>query len=244
MSVRKLWLCCLTVALLVFNLQSRATPVIRVGINSSYAPFESVDDRGRLAGFDIDLVNAWARTQGVAIKFVNLPWPRLLESLEAGRVDMVVSAVAISPERLRRFDFSRPYFQEPQVLLLPVASRREEPKTLAAVGVLAGSSGIDWLARQGVRPAAMKLFDGVPPMVAALKAGDIDGAFGDLHALRRAAAHEASLRMVIRPQYGRDDYAFVVKKGNRALLERANRGLEALEARGGIERLRRAYPGL
>lgn len=244
MILRKLLSFFLPFALAAASLTVCAAPPLRVGINSSYAPFEAVDDHGRLSGFDIDLVNAWARSQGVTVKFVNLPWPNLLPALEAGRVDMVVSAVAVTPQRLQRFDFSRPYYHEAQVLLLPRTSRHEDPRSLTAIGVLSGSSGIGWLSRQGVRAEAMKLYDGVPPMVADLKSGAIDGVFGDLHALRRAAASDAALRMVSKPQYGQDAYAFVVKKGNRALLDRANRGLDALEKGRVIDKLRQAYPGL
>lgn len=244
MFFRRMIVLVLSLGLLAFAAPARCAPPVRVGINSSYAPFESVDDHGRLSGFDIDLVNAWARTQGLTVKFVNLPWPSLLAALESGRVDMIVSAVAVTPERQKRFDFSRPYYHEPQVLLLPATTRREDPRQLGAIGVLSGSSGIGWLARLGVRPSAMKPYDGVPPMVADLKAGEIDGVFGDLHALRRVAASDASLRLVMRPQYGQDAYAFVVRKGNRALLDRANTGLQQLENARVIERLRRAYPGL
>jgi polar amino acid transport system substrate-binding protein len=244
MNVHKGFVFFLTLLLVFAGLPARAAVLVRVGINASYAPFESVDDSGRLSGFDIDLVNAWARAEGVTVKFVNLPWPNLLASLESGRVDMIVSAVAVTPERQRRFDFSVPYYFEPQVLLVPTAAQHDDPRELASIGALAGSSALDWLARLGVRPAALQRYDGVPPMLADLRSGAIDGVFGDLHALRRAVATDASLRVISKPQYGRDAYAFVVKKGNRAMLDRANAGLRMLRQSGGIDRLLHAYPGL
>lgn len=237
------WLTGLCLALLLgLAGAARAAPAVRVGINASYAPFETVDDRGRLSGFDIDLVNAWSQQQKVPVKFVNLAWPQLLDALAEGRVDMVVSAVAVTPARRARFAFSRPYYYEPQVLLLPADGRQEDPRRLSSIGVLAGSSAEGWLARLGVRSGALERYDGLPPMMADLRAGRIDAAFGDAHALRRAAV--GGLRLVSRPQFGQDAYAFVLRKNDRALLARADAGIAALLADGTVERLRHRYPGL
>lgn len=222
----------------------QAAQPIRVGINASYPPFETVDDHGRLSGFDIDLVNAWAQNQRVQVKFVNLPWTRLLDSLSQGRVDMVVSAVAVTPERSRRFHFSRAYYHEPQVLLLPVQNRVDDPAALSSIGVLNGSSSLNWLLRMKLKPDTIQGFDGVPPMISDLRSGKIQAAFGDQHAMRRAAAGDTSLRVVHKPAFGQDAYAFVVRKGQPGLLDQANRGLAALEANGALARLKQAYPGL
>ncbi|WP_215777334.1 transporter substrate-binding domain-containing protein [Paludibacterium sp. B53371] len=221
-----------------------AAGVVRVGINASYAPFESVDDHGRLSGFDIDVVNAWAKTQGKSVKLVNLAWPMLLPALTEGRVDMVVSAVAITPARQQHFDFSRPYFYEPQVLLIPARGGRTDPRSIESIGVLADSSAIGWLQRLGVPAAALRLYPGLPPMLADLKSGDVHAIFGDLHALRRADAEDPSLRLISRPSFGQDAYAFVVRKGDHALLAAANDGLARMQADGTLARLRKAWPGL
>jgi ABC-type amino acid transport substrate-binding protein len=223
---------------------SSAAAVIRVGINASYPPFETVDDHGRLSGFDIDLVNAWAKNQGVQVKFVNLAWPHLLESLTQGRVDMVVSAVAVTAERSKAFAFSRPYYYEPQVMVLSAGRRVQDPRSLTSVGVLSGSSSLVWLTRLKLRSDAVKLYDGLPPMISDLSAGKIQAAFGDQHAMRRVSASDPNLHQLSQPEFGQDAYAFVVRKGQRALLERANKGLAALETSGTLARLKLAYPGL
>ncbi|TDR77906.1 transporter substrate-binding domain-containing protein [Paludibacterium purpuratum] len=221
-----------------------AAGVVRVGINASYAPFESVDDHGRLSGFDIDVVTAWAKTQGVTVKLVNLPWPQLLGALSDGRVDMVVSAVADTPERRARFELSQPYHYEPQVLLVPAHGGKDDVRAIDGIGVLIDSSAIGWLRRLRVPDAALRRYNGLPPMLADLKAGDLQGAFGDLHVLRRASAGDPSLRLVSRPDFGQDAYVFVVRKGDRALLTQANQGLARMTADGTLKRLHQSWPGL
>ena len=62
--------------------------------------------------------------------------------------------------------------------------------------------------------------------------------------MRRASASDTSLRLVHKPAFGQDAYAFAVRKGNQRLLERANRGLSALETSGVLAHLKLRYPGL
>ena len=81
-------------------------------------------------------------------------------------------------------------------------------------------------------------------MMAALRTGDLQAAFGDLHAMQSASAMDPSLRIVHKPAFGQDAYVFVVRKGDHALLDQANRGLAALDASGQLARLKQSYPGL
>ena len=157
---------------------------------------------------------------------------------------MVVSAIAVTPERQQSFSFSRPYYYEPQVLLRPAASREDDPRALSAIGVLTGSSALGWLSRLGVRPAAMQLYDGLPPMIVDLRHGTIQAAFGDAHAMFQASNGDPSLRVVRKPAFGQDAYAFVLRKDEPALLAQTNHGLAALQSAGTINKLRLSYPGL
>ena len=117
--------------LLLLSVSVNASEVIRVGINSSYPPFETVDDQGHLSGFDIDLVNAWAQNQGVQVKFVNLPWPRLLESLSQGRVDMR----NVSPHRYRSAYLLKLHLQEQENNMRASLNSSERQRFAPAVQV-------------------------------------------------------------------------------------------------------------
>src|SRR5262245_44722941 len=73
-----------------------AVAAITVGVNAEFKPFVYVDDAGRLAGFDIDLMNALGKAGGFEIGFVDLPFEQVLDRVAAGEVDAAIGAITIT----------------------------------------------------------------------------------------------------------------------------------------------------
>jgi polar amino acid transport system substrate-binding protein len=57
----------------------------------------------------VDLVEILADSMGVKAKLVVLPFPDLLPALQKGEIDMIVSGMAITPERNTKVAFVGPY---------------------------------------------------------------------------------------------------------------------------------------
>ncbi len=92
--------------------------LLRVGMDASFPPFEYVDEEGNLVGYDVDLAREIAERLGVEPQFIaNLPYDGLYEALDAGRVDVVISALYVDPTRGAAF--TPPYFNAGQVLAVP-----------------------------------------------------------------------------------------------------------------------------
>lgn len=81
-----------------------------------WPPMEYMED-GILKGMETDLISAVVKNMGCAIKFKEMPWKRLLYSVETGRIDMVASASKTS-EREQWAYFSDPYRQDKRVLFV------------------------------------------------------------------------------------------------------------------------------
>lgn len=88
-----------------------------IGTSGDYPPFSAKSKTGKLMGFDVDLAGAVAGSMGVKAKIVQVPQSDLLQSLEAGKIDMVISAMTITPKRNLKFAFAGPYFLSGQALL-------------------------------------------------------------------------------------------------------------------------------
>ena len=69
------------------------------------------DGDGRWRGMSVDLWTGIAQALGRDFEFVPLPFPDVLPSLEAGRVDVAVGALTMTPEREARIDFTHPFYQ-------------------------------------------------------------------------------------------------------------------------------------
>lgn len=85
-----------------------ATRVLVVGTKAA-APFSMADSAGRWTGLSHELWREAAARLGVRYELRELPLDALLDSVAAGRLDAVVAAVTITPERERRLDFSHPF---------------------------------------------------------------------------------------------------------------------------------------
>ncbi len=93
-----------------------------VGSSGDYPPLTARAKDGALIGMDIDLANAIAAAMGVRVRIVQVPFSKLLDSLQAGRIDMIISCMTMSPERNLKFAFVGPYMVSGQSLLMTQAT--------------------------------------------------------------------------------------------------------------------------
>jgi polar amino acid transport system substrate-binding protein len=82
---------------------------LRVGVSGSQPPFNVENRSGELMGLEIDLARMLAGAFDVEARFVERPFGELLAALDAGEVDIVMSGMAITPERSVRYEFVGPY---------------------------------------------------------------------------------------------------------------------------------------
>jgi len=92
--------------------------VIRVGY-AVEAPYAFLDARGELTGEEIELARIVVKGLGIPrIEWRQTEFESLLSQLEAGRFDVIVAGMYITPERARRARFSEPTFHVRQALLV------------------------------------------------------------------------------------------------------------------------------
>ena len=75
----------------------------------TWAPWTYHDESDNLVGYDVEVATKIAEKLGVEPKFVEGEWDGLLAGLDAGRYDIMVNGVDITPERAEKYDFSTPY---------------------------------------------------------------------------------------------------------------------------------------
>lgn len=89
------------------SIQSRGELVL--GTAASMPPLNMTAKDGEVIGFEIDVARAMAESMGVDIRVQTMPFSELLPALEAGRVDMVMSGMTMTPQRNLRAAFVGPY---------------------------------------------------------------------------------------------------------------------------------------
>lgn len=96
----------------------KAKGVLRFGTDATYPPFESVDKDGKIVGFDIDVGNEVARRMGLKAEFINTAWDGIFMALNAKHFDVIISSVSITEKRQEAYDFSTPYKDSSQIVVV------------------------------------------------------------------------------------------------------------------------------
>lgn len=96
----------------------KSSGVLVVGISFPYPPMIFLDERGNFSGIDADIIREVASDLGVEVKFKNFVWEGFFYALIEERVDVIISAITILPERAEFMLFSRPYFVSGQIIVV------------------------------------------------------------------------------------------------------------------------------
>jgi ABC-type amino acid transport substrate-binding protein len=90
--------------------QIHASGILRVCIWPEYYAITYRNPKsGQLSGIDIDMAQAFAHDLGVGVQFIDSSFASLSANLETDVCDIAMHAVAVTPERQARLDFSAPY---------------------------------------------------------------------------------------------------------------------------------------
>jgi ABC-type amino acid transport substrate-binding protein/predicted Ser/Thr protein kinase len=88
----------------------RATGRLVIGVNVPYAPNEFKNSDGQIVGFDVDVMNATAKTLGLAPDYRETAFESIIPSVQGGQFNVGMSSLTDTAERQSTVDFVT-YFQ-------------------------------------------------------------------------------------------------------------------------------------
>ncbi len=236
---------------------------IRVCFEAGYPPFEMIGKRSGLrerslrpaderkggqttsfGGFDIDLARLMARELGVDFAPVNTRWTSIIPSLTLGRCDIIISGMSVTEDRARRVDFSDPYMNVGQTVLLnrkhvgAVASYRDLDDPAYKVASKPGTTG-EAAVQRFLPKAAYVPFDTESGAAAAVVAGAVDAFVYDAPFHATFVARNGAEDVVFLDEPFTDEaVAFAIRKNDPGFLTWLNAFLEKIRADGRYDRIR------
>lgn len=209
---------------------------LRVGSDLAFAPFEFIEDNEE-TGFDIELMDELAGRLDLETDYVDASFDTLLTQLSGGEFDAAIAAITITEERQEAVDFTDPYFEATQALVVPEGSEIADEADVGGqdVGAQAGTTGLDY-AKENFTEATITEFDQYPGAFTALEADQIDAVIADLPAADEAVRDRDALTIATEIDTG-EQYGIAVQPGNDALREALNGALEEVIDDGTYEEL-------
>lgn len=219
-----------------------ATGELRVGLSGNQPPFNMTTLQNEIIGLEPALANVLASNLGVEAKLVVRPFGELLDALEAGEVDVVMSGMTINPERNLRVAFVGPYYVSGKTLLTKSATlaAMTDVKQLnqpnARYAVLAGSTS-ERFVRRFLSLAQMTPTPTTDEAVALLLAGDVDAVMADLEtAVVAEMRHPDAGLHVLRRPFTVEPIGIAVPPDEPLLQNLLENYLDALERTGALDR--------
>jgi polar amino acid transport system substrate-binding protein len=111
-------------------------------------------DQNELSGVAVDLTRAISKQIGIPIDYQPMVFADLIPAVDSGKIDVIATNMAITPEREQKVDFSRPYYNALPEALVVQSSDATPYRTLAdlkglPVGAQKGSIQLALLQRIG-----------------------------------------------------------------------------------------------
>ena len=213
-----------------------------------YAPMNYTDEAGNFTGFDTELAIAVCEKLGVTPEFIEIDWDTKEVELNAKNLDCIWNGFTITEEREENLDFSKPYIENKQVVVIRKAdaAKYTDAASLSAANLVAeissaGESAIadDENLSKANYTAVAKQTDGLMEV----KAGTADAVVLDVtlaNAMVGDGTSYADLQIVEGLDLAVEFYGVGFRTGS-DIVAKVNEAFDALIADGTMEALGAKY---
>jgi polar amino acid transport system substrate-binding protein len=211
-----------------------AQTTLNVGAYPTNPPFETKTSNGTFEGFEVDVVNEAAKRAGMTTDIADYGFQALFAAIASKRIDVAISTITITPDRLKSVSFTQPYYDSD----MGIATKEESPiKGIAdlkgkTVGYLSGSTGEKWIkdnqAANGF--GDVKGYKAQQDLLLDLSSGRIDAVVSDIPGMQFAFKTMKGLAVKDRIKTG-EQYGLMMGKDD-ANLGKLNDALSAMKGDG------------
>jgi glutamine transport system substrate-binding protein len=194
--------------------------VYKFATDASYAPMENMD-KDKIVGFDIDFLDAVMKEAGLKYTINNVAWDNLLESVKQGtEYDGGISAITITPERGQSYDFTIPYYESTNMILVKEGSDIKSALDLKGKKVaVQGSTTADTLMTgiMGEGNTSLKRFDSNALALLELDSNGVDAVVADNAIVQEYVKNNPDKKFVgllDRENFASEFYGIALPKGS------------------------------
>jgi len=228
----------------LFTIAAHAAEPLRVGMELSYPPFETIGPDGQPEGVSVEIAKALAEKLGRPLKIENMPFTGLIPALKTGKIDLIISSMTATPERAKAVAFSDPYLTTGLGALVP---KNSDVKNLAdidkpghTVVVRQGTTG-EVFARKNLKSARLLTLDKESACVVEVTQGKATAFIYDqMSVFQNNKRNPDTTRALLAPLQT-ESWAIALRQGDADLLAQVNTFLAAYRAEGGFDKLSQRF---
>lgn len=213
-----------------------------------FAPFEYMDEKtGEPVGFDVDVINAVAEKMGLTASYLpNQKFDTLVPIIkQGGKADVSIAAITITDERMESVDFSEPYLDSNQAIVVAKgSSETEETLNDASKQVVCqgGTTGDEWIGEN--LPDAVRVpVDDVTAALTGVQTGLYQAMVVDLPVASYMLAQSFSDLEIVKEIPTGEQYGIAVSKDNPELTQAVNKALEDMKSDGTMKEIETKWFG-
>lgn len=213
---------------------------LTVGTSPDYPPYESLNEKNEIVGYDIDVINAIGKKMGVKVNVVGQSFDGLIPALISKKIDLIAAGMTVTPERKKSVNFTAPNDTSENVIMA-----RKENLTLSKAASLSGKSvgvqigTVQEQLAQKIKGANVKSFNLYTDAAVALQTRQVDSMILDRTVATQFLKTYPDLRVTGRLE--KTDKAFAVRKDCGDVVNRMNAALIELRKSGELAALQKKW---
>lgn len=218
--------------------------VLVFGTNAEFPPFEYLGDDGEPDGFDIALIKAVGEKMGMQVEIQNMEFASLVAAIGT-KIDGAIAGMTVTEERKAAVDFSDPYYEAVQYVIVPIGSDITTAEDLKGknIGVQLGTTGM--IIAETIEGANVQSYNKAVDAVNDLNNGRVDLVIIDKNPAEVFVSKFSDKLTAMEGaqfEFETEEYAIALPKGS-DLVEKVNAALAELKADGTFDALVAEYIG-
>ncbi len=207
--------------------------------NAEFPPYEYYDG-DKVVGIDAEMAAAVAEELGMELKIEDMAFDSIIAAVQSGKADIGVAGMTVNEDRLKNVNFSTPYTQAAQVIIVKDGSVVATPDDLTGkkVGVQLGTTGDIYAG--DIADATIERYNKGFEAVQALLQDKVDAVIIDREPAKVFVSQNEGLS-IVDEEFTVEDYAIAISKDNEELLTKINDALAKLESSGKLQEIKDKY---
>ncbi|MEZ5535247.1 MAG: transporter substrate-binding domain-containing protein [Thiolinea sp.] len=238
--MKKNWLLSIAMTAALASTSVLAADTLRIATEGAYAPYNFMNDEGKLAGFEIELGNALCEQVKMECEFVVNEWDSIIPNLIAGNYDAIMAGMSITEERKKTITFSDEYKPvDPSLYLAAKGAELDFDKLEGKnIGVQGATIQADFAAEKFSAGNTIKSYEKPDQSIADLAAGNVDTVLADGEFIRTMAEGSGGELVIVGPEemIG-GGIGIGMRQDDEDLHKTLNEGLTALKENGTLDEL-------